>query len=48
MSNHAAWIKEQYARLTVSPAEKPTPGAGELLVKIAIIAFSPIEAKVQK
>lgn len=48
MSNNAALIKEKHARLTVGPSEKPNPGAGELLVKVAVIAFSPIEAKVQR
>ncbi len=48
MSQQAAWIKEQHASLVVDEAPIPTPGPGELLVKIKIIAFSPLEAKIQK
>lgn len=48
MSNQAAWIKEQHANLVVDTAPLPTPGPGELLVKVKAIGFSPLEAKIQK
>ena len=48
MSNKAAWIKQEKARLVVDEAETPTPGANELLVKNAVIALNPVEAKIQK
>ncbi|KAK4462687.1 chaperonin 10-like protein [Cladorrhinum samala] len=49
MATHtAAWIKTKHAALEVGLAETPTPGPGELLVKIKLIAFSPIEARLQK
>ena len=48
MSHQAAWIKEQHANLVVDKASTPTPGPGELLVKVQAIAFSPLEAKIQK
>ncbi|KAM0438575.1 hypothetical protein ACHAPT_001327 [Fusarium lateritium] len=48
MATHtAAWIKHKHAPLELSPVETPTPGPGELLVKIKFIAFSPIESKQQ-
>ncbi|OJJ46856.1 hypothetical protein ASPZODRAFT_131748 [Penicilliopsis zonata CBS 506.65] len=46
--NESAWIKEKHARLTVENAEKPVPGDGEVLVKVEVIAFSPIESKIQR
>ncbi|KAI1628129.1 chaperonin 10-like protein [Exophiala viscosa] len=48
MSHQAAWIKEQHADLVVDKAPTPTPGPGELLVKVKVIGFSPLEAKIQK
>ncbi|KAK4166874.1 chaperonin 10-like protein [Cladorrhinum sp. PSN259] len=49
MTTHtAAWIKAKNGTLEVGPADTPTPGPGELLVKISFIAFSPIEARLQK
>lgn len=48
MSHQAAWIKERYANLVVDEAPTPTPGPGELLVKVKVIGFSPLEAKIQK
>lgn len=48
MSNHAAWIKEKHASLSVDDAEKHNPGEGQLLVKNLVIALSPIESKVQR
>lgn len=47
MPNQAAWIKEKYAKLVVDDADMPTPGAGELLVKVNVIGFSPVEWKMQ-
>ncbi|KAK3987344.1 chaperonin 10-like protein [Cladorrhinum sp. PSN332] len=44
----AAWSKRKDAALEVGPADTPTPGPGELLVRIKFIAFSPIEARLQK
>jgi NADPH:quinone reductase-like Zn-dependent oxidoreductase len=48
MANQAAWIKKQQAQLEVDAADKYEPQAGELLVKVEVIAFSPIEAKTQR
>ncbi|UPL01770.1 hypothetical protein LCI18_012704 [Fusarium solani-melongenae] len=49
MATHtAAWIKHKHASLELGPIETPTPGAGEILVKVRFIAFSPIESKQQK
>lgn len=48
MAHQAAWIKEEHADLVVDTAPTPTPGPGELLVKIKVIGFSPLEAKIQK
>lgn len=48
MENQAAWILQPKGRLQVNKAEVPTPGEGELLVKIECIAFSPIESKIQR
>lgn len=48
MSHQAAWIKEQHANLVVDEAPTPSPGPGELLVKVKVIGFSPLEAKIQK
>ena len=46
--NTQAAIKEQHATLVVDQAPIPIPGPGELLVKVQVIAFSPLEAKIQK
>jgi NADPH:quinone reductase-like Zn-dependent oxidoreductase len=48
MTHQAAWIKEQHANLVVEEAVTPTPGPGELLVKVKAVGFSPLEAKIQK
>lgn len=48
MANQAAWIKQKQAQLEVDAADKYDPQAGELLVKVEVIAFSPIESKTQK
>ena len=48
MSNQAAWIKEAKAGLTIDAAEIPTLGPNELLIKNAVIALNPFDAKVQK
>ncbi|KAI8654627.1 PKS-ER domain-containing protein [Fusarium keratoplasticum] len=49
MATHtAAWIKHKHAPLEIGPIETPTPGPGEILVKVRFIAFSPIESKQQK
>jgi hypothetical protein len=48
MANKASWIPAPTAEVFVGDADTPTPGPGELLVKIKSIAFSPIESKIQK
>ncbi|MCJ1250091.1 hypothetical protein MMC30_007317 [Trapelia coarctata] len=48
MSNQASWIHAAKAPVVLGDAEIPTPGPGEILVKITSIAFSPIDAKIQK
>lgn len=48
MNHQAAWIKEPNATLVVDEAPMPTPGSGEILVKVKVIGFSPLEAKIQK
>jgi D-arabinose 1-dehydrogenase-like Zn-dependent alcohol dehydrogenase len=48
MANKAAWIKEQNAQLEVDAAEKYNPQENQILVKVEVIAFSPIEAKIQR
>ncbi|PLB44954.1 GroES-like protein [Aspergillus steynii IBT 23096] len=48
MTNQAAWIKEKHGQLVVDEAETPVPGDGEILVKVDLIGFSPVEAKIQK
>jgi hypothetical protein len=48
MANQAAWIKQKQAQVIVDAADQYEPGAGELLVKVDVIGFSPIEAKTQK
>jgi hypothetical protein len=48
MANQAAWIKQKQAQLEVDAADKYNTGAGELLVKVDVIGFSPIESKTQK
>ncbi|KAH8433861.1 uncharacterized protein LDX57_011498 [Aspergillus melleus] len=47
MSNQAAWIKEKHGRLGLDEAEIPIPGDNEVFVKIELIAFSPIDLKIQ-
>jgi hypothetical protein len=48
MANEAAWIRKKKTQLEVDVTEKYEPSADELLIKIDVIAFSPIEAKTQK
>jgi len=48
MNHQAAWIKEPHAALVVDEAPMPTPGPGEMLVRVKVIGFSPLEAKIQK
>ncbi|KAF2742515.1 GroES-like protein [Sporormia fimetaria CBS 119925] len=48
MENKAAWIPAPKTDISVGDADTPAPGPGELLVKVKSIAFSPIEAKIQK
>lgn len=49
MANQAAWIPAAEADLVLQDGtDIPTPGQGEVLVKVKCIAFSPIEAKIQK
>jgi hypothetical protein len=48
MSNQASWIPAATKQVSVGPADTYTPGPNELLVKIKSIAFTPIEAKIQK
>lgn len=48
MANQAALIKEKHAKVVLEDVEIPTPGEGEVLVKVAVIAFSPIEYKLQR
>jgi NADPH:quinone reductase-like Zn-dependent oxidoreductase len=48
MTNQAAWIKSKHAQLEVDATEKYNPQAGEILVKVEVIGFNPIEAKQQK
>ena len=48
MANQAAWSKEPKADLVVGPADKYTPGAGEMLVRNECIALSPVDFKNQK
>ena len=48
MTNQAAWIKQKHAQIEVDAASDYEPGTGELLVKVEVIAFSPIDSKTQK
>ncbi|KAF1976202.1 GroES-like protein [Bimuria novae-zelandiae CBS 107.79] len=48
MANQASWIPAPTKQVSVGPAETYTPGPNELLVKINSVAFTPIEAKIQK
>ena len=48
MANAAAWIKQARAPLEVAESETPTPGEGEVLVRVMVIAFSPIESMIQR
>jgi len=48
MSNQAAWLPSEKATLKVDNAEMYEPTADQLLVKNAVIALNPIDAKIQK
>jgi len=48
MGHLAAWINEKQGLVAPSPADTPSPGPNELLIKVNVIGFSPIESKVQK
>ncbi|KAL1594343.1 hypothetical protein SLS60_010103 [Paraconiothyrium brasiliense] len=48
MANQASWIPAPTKQVSVGPAETYTPGPNELLVNIKSVAFTPIEAKIQK
>jgi len=48
MSNQASWIHAAKAPVVLGDAKIPIPGPGEILVKNNCIAFSPIDAKIQK
>ncbi|OJJ42252.1 hypothetical protein ASPZODRAFT_20645 [Penicilliopsis zonata CBS 506.65] len=48
MANQAVWIKGKHACLEVDEAEMPTPGDGEALVRVDVVALSPLESKLQK
>ncbi|KAK7187791.1 hypothetical protein DPSP01_010839 [Paraphaeosphaeria sporulosa] len=48
MANQASWIPAATKQVSVGPAETYTPGPNELLVKINSVAFTPIEAKIQR
>jgi NADPH:quinone reductase-like Zn-dependent oxidoreductase len=48
MANQAAWINSKHAQLEVDTAEKYEPQAGQVLVKVEVIGFNPVEAKDQK
>lgn len=47
MAKQASWIREKHARVVLEEAQIPTPGDDEVLVKVEVIAFSPIESKLQ-
>ncbi|KAE8381631.1 chaperonin 10-like protein [Aspergillus bertholletiae] len=46
--NRAAVLKSPRESVEVGPIETWTPGAGEVLVRNELIAFNPIEAKIQR
>ena len=48
MSNQAAAINAAQAQMVLEEETIPTPGSGEILVKVKAIGFSPLEAKIQK
>jgi NADPH:quinone reductase-like Zn-dependent oxidoreductase len=48
MPHQAAIIKAATTPLEVGSVETPTPGAGQILVKVEVVAFNPLEAKIQK
>jgi NADPH:quinone reductase-like Zn-dependent oxidoreductase len=48
MNHQAAWIKEKHGSLVVGLAETPSPGPEELLMKVMVIGFNPIESKIQQ
>lgn len=49
MANEAVWIPAPKANVHINAnTETPKPGPHQVLVKIACIAFSPIDSKIQK
>lgn len=42
-TNHAAWQKEKGAPLVVGEAPLPTPGSGQILVKVGAMALNPAD-----
>lgn len=48
MTNQAAWIKQKQGQLEIDAADKYEAGDGELLVRVDVIAFSPIDSKNQR
>lgn len=48
MGNRTAWIEHKGATLHVADSEVPTPKEGEILVKVMVIALSPIESMIQR
>lgn len=48
MTNQAAWIRQKQGQLEVDSADRYEVGDGELLVKVDVIAFSPIDSKTQR
>ncbi|KAF2488199.1 chaperonin 10-like protein [Neohortaea acidophila] len=48
MTHQAAWSDGKGRNVEVRTVTTPTPGPGELLIKVEVIAFSPIESKMQR
>lgn len=48
MANQASLILEKHAPVVLTDVETPVPGNDEVLVKVEVIGFSPIESKNQK
>jgi NADPH:quinone reductase-like Zn-dependent oxidoreductase len=48
MPHQAAIIKAATTPLVVESVETPSPGPGQILVKVDVVAFNPLEAKIQK
>jgi NADPH:quinone reductase-like Zn-dependent oxidoreductase len=48
MPHQAAWIKSKGASLEIGSAETPKPEGEEILINIKLIAFNPIEPKLQR